>query len=44
MGFSRQEYLSRLPCLPSGDLSDPGIKPTTHVSYIGWPFFTTRTT
>ena len=25
--FSRQEYWSGLPCLPPGDLSDPGIKP-----------------
>ena len=28
MGFSRQEYWSRLPCPPSGDLPDPGIKHT----------------
>ena len=27
MGFSRQEYYSRWPCLPPGDLPDPGIKP-----------------
>ena len=27
VGFSRQEYWSGLPCLPPGDLSDPGIKP-----------------
>ena len=27
MGFSRQEYLSQLPCPPPGDLSNPGIKP-----------------
>jgi len=27
MGFSRQEYWSRLPCPPSGDLPDPGIEP-----------------
>ena len=27
MGFSRQEYWSGLPCLPPGDLLDPGIKP-----------------
>ena len=27
MGFSRQEYGSRLPCSPPGDLSVPGIKP-----------------
>ena len=26
-GFSRQEYCSGLPCLPPGDLPDPGIKP-----------------
>ena len=26
MGFSRQEYWSRFPCLPPGDLLDPGIK------------------
>ena len=29
MGFSRQEYWSGLPCPPSGDLSDPGIKLTS---------------
>ena len=27
MGFSRQEYWSRLPCPPPGDLPDPGIEP-----------------
>ena len=27
MGFSRQEYRSRLPCPPPGDLPHPGIKP-----------------
>ena len=27
MGFSRQEYLSGLPCPPWGDLPDPGIEP-----------------
>ena len=27
MGFSRQEYWSGLPCPPSGDLPNPGIKP-----------------
>ena len=27
MGFSRQEYWSRWPYPPSGDLSNPGIKP-----------------
>ena len=29
MGFSRQEYWSGLPCLPPGDLPDPGIEPTS---------------
>ena len=27
MGFSRQEYWSRLPCPPPGDLPSPGIEP-----------------
>ena len=27
MEFSREEYWSGVPCLSSGDLSDPGIKP-----------------
>ena len=27
MGFSRQEYWSRLPFPPPGSLPDPGIKP-----------------
>ena len=27
MGFSRQEYLSGLPCPSAGDLPQPGIKP-----------------
>ena len=26
-GFSRQDYWSGLPCLPPGDLPNPGIKP-----------------
>ena len=29
MGFSRQEYQSGLPCLPLGDLPDPGINPAS---------------
>ena len=29
MGFSRQEYWSALPCLPPGDLPNPGIKPSS---------------
>ena len=31
-GFSRQEYWSGLPCPPPGNLSDPGIKPTSLMS------------
>ena len=29
MEFSRQEYWSRLPFLPPGDLPDPGIEPVS---------------
>ena len=29
MGFFRQENWSRLPCPPSGDLRNPGIKPAS---------------
>ena len=29
VGFSRQEYWSGLPCLPPGDLPDPGIEPAS---------------
>ena len=29
MGFSRQEYWSRLPFPPPGDLPNPGIEPTS---------------
>ena len=32
MGFSRQEYWSGLPHPPSGDLPDPGIKPSYPVA------------
>ena len=32
MGFSRQEYWSRLPCPPPGDLSDLGIEPASLTS------------
>ena len=32
MVFSRQEYWSRLPFPPPGDLPDPGIKPASPVS------------
>ena len=29
MGFPRQEYWSGLPCPSPGDLSNPGIEPTS---------------
>ena len=29
--FSRQEYQNRWPCLPPGDLPDPGIEPGSPV-------------
>ena len=32
MGFSRQEYWSRLPFPSPGDLSNPGIEPASPVS------------
>jgi len=32
MGFSRQEYWSKLLFPPLGDLSDPGIKLASHES------------
>ena len=35
MGFSRQEYLSGLPCPCPADLPNPEIKHTSHVSFIG---------
>ena len=31
MGFSKQEYWSRLPFPPPGDLPNPGIKPASHL-------------
>ena len=31
-GFPRQEYWSRLPCPPPGDLPDPGIEPKSLMS------------
>ena len=41
MGFSRQEYWSRLPCPPPGALPDPGIKPASlcllHWEAHSWP-------
>ena len=35
MRFSRQEYWTGLPCLPPGDLLNPGIEPGSHVSCTG---------
>ena len=32
MGFSRHEYWNGLPCLPPGDLPNPGIKPVSLTS------------
>ena len=37
MGFSRQEYWRGVPCLPPGDLLNPGMEP---VSCIAGRFFT----
>ena len=39
MEFSRQEYWSGLPFLPSGDLPDPGIEPMSLA--LAGRFFTT---
>ena len=36
MGFSRQEYGSRLLCLPPGDLASTGIEPLFLVSFALW--------
>ena len=42
LGFSRQEYWSGLPCVPPGDLPDPGIEPTSLMSpELAGRFFTT---
>ena len=35
MRFSKQEYCRGFPCLPPGDLPDPGIKLISYVSCIG---------
>ena len=40
MGFSMQEYWSGSPCLPPGDLLDPGIEPASPALARG--FFTTE--
>ena len=45
MGFSRQEYWSGLPCLPPGDLPDPGVEPVSLMTLVlADGFFTTSTT
>ena len=45
MEFSRQEYCSGLPCLPRGDLPDPGIEQTSLKSpALTGGFFTASTT
>ena len=45
IGFSRQEYWSGLPCPLPGDLTNPGIKPTSLTSpALAGGFFTTRAT
>ena len=44
-GFSKQEYWSRLPCPPPGDLPDPGIKLVSLKSpALAGRFLTTSTT
>ena len=45
MGFSRQEYWSKLPFLIPGDLPNPGIEPASLESpALAGGFFTTRAT
>ena len=45
MGFSRQEYWSRLPCPPPRDLPNSSIKPISPKSLaLAGRFFTTSTT
>ena len=45
IGFSRQEYWSGLPCLPPGDLPDPGIEPMSLMSpALACRFFTNSAT
>ena len=44
-GFSKQECWSGLPCLPPGDLPNPGAKPASLMSpALAGGFFTTRAT
>ena len=45
MGFSRQEYWSKLPFPPPGDLPDPGTEPMSLMSpALAGGFFTTSAT
>ena len=45
MGFSRQEYWSRLPCPSPGVLPDPGIQPASlNAPALVCGFFTTKAT
>ena len=44
IGFSRQEYWSGLPCVPSEALPDPEIQPMSLMSSALAGFFTTRAT
>ena len=45
MGFSTQEYWSELPCVPPGDLPNPGINPASLMSLaLAGRFFTTSPT
>ena len=49
MGFSRQEYWSRLLCTPPGNLPGPGIESTFILTFLLFPalagrFFTTSAT
>ena len=44
-GFSKQEYWSRMPCPPPGDLPNPGIEAVSLMSpALAGGFFTTCTT
>ena len=43
LGFSRQEYLSGLPCPPPGDLPNSGIKPSIMSPALAGRFFITST-
>ena len=44
-GILQTKYWNGFPCLPPGDLPDPGIKPTSLMSpALAGMFFTSRTT